>query len=115
MIEHMPTSYDTADWNLHTFDEKTYTLSPDDENYCSMCTYIIGVDSGNQTARYYFDIEQPTDLGLVEKTLRFGINQEEEVKEGHSKWYTIIIEKNTPFTIHSSVSAGSINIEAYWY
>jgi len=113
IIDHLPKQGRDGIWNFNTEDTTSQMMAVHDADYCYECTYLIGVET-EEKATYTIDIEQPDNLGIVQKTLTIGIPLIAEVESSKAIWYAVVIGEETELNVFTSVSSGTIDVTAFY-
>jgi len=88
----LPQNDKSSLWKFDTSENNSVIITNKEKNYCTECTYLIGINTRTSNAKYSLTVEQETLTGFVEKTLTLGIPFEDEINANWYKWYSVIVE-----------------------
>jgi hypothetical protein len=104
--EYLPKNARNSLWSTNTRQNATIKIETDDENYCTNCIYLIGIESHSGGAKYMIEVQE--EKILTTKQISLGVPIKDSVAVDDYKQYMFVLDKQKKFRIACPTYLGKV-------
>ena len=96
MHKFLPKDEYTSLWRTHSRQNATIKIdAEEEEDYCTNCIYLIGIESHSSGAKYLLEVQQ--EEVFTNKHIKLGVPVKDQIAEGDFKQYVFVLDKKKNF------------------